>query len=240
MNTSIEWSTPRADILKALFAAQSDIEAVKKTSENPHFRSKYADLATIFEAVLPALCKHDILLLQGATTHETTVEVETLLVHVPSGESVRSVLELTPSKLDPQGMGSAITYGRRYGLQPLLSIAPEDDDGNAASGLTEDKLTDALKKSVESFKPFAKLPKTEGELPLPADGNVEFTGVLESVIQSADDTGVVWTSGYLDKKRIYTSDKKLSLELLRFADCDCTVRVKPGKKENQFRLIEIK
>ncbi len=123
----------RAKLFPAFIKAQTAMGDLLKTSSNPHFKSKYADLAAVVEAVLPALNENGFGLMQPPHSDGELVEVETLLLH-DSGGYIRSTLGLRPSKTDPQGVGSAITYGRRYALQSIAGIAPEDDDGNAASG----------------------------------------------------------------------------------------------------------
>lgn len=128
----VEWIGERAPFAKAFVAAQKATEAVKKASTNPAFRSKYADLAEVVEAVVPALNAHGIGVLQFPGAEGGDVLVTTELLH-ESGASVRSTLRLKPVKTDPQGVGSAVTYGRRYSLLAVTGAAPEDDDGNAAS-----------------------------------------------------------------------------------------------------------
>lgn len=129
---SLIWEGERASIAKAFVAAQKATEAVKKASTNPAFRSKYADLAGVVEAVVPALNENGIGVIQAPAFDGKRVSVTTTLLH-ESGSSVTCVLDLTPSKTDPQGVGSATTYGRRYALLAMTGAAPEDDDGNAAS-----------------------------------------------------------------------------------------------------------
>lgn len=128
----VEWIGERAPFAKAFVAAQKATEAVKKASTNPAFKSKYADLAGVVEAVVPALNAHGIGVLQFPGADNGDVLVTTELLH-ESGASVRSTLRLHPTKSDPQGIGSAVTYGRRYSLLAVTGAAPEDDDGNAAS-----------------------------------------------------------------------------------------------------------
>ena len=120
-------------ISTALVKAQKEFGPALKKSNNPYFTSKYADLATVVEAVIDGLNNNGIFLTQKC--HESTdgVNVETLLLH-ESGESLScGVLHVPASKQDPQGYGSALTYARRYSLMAACGIAPEDDDGNAAS-----------------------------------------------------------------------------------------------------------
>jgi hypothetical protein len=120
-------------IATAMVKAQKEFGPALKSSTNPHFRSKYADLAACVEAVIDALNNNGIALIQKCHESDTGVNVETLLLH-ESGESLScGVLHVPASKQDPQGYGSALTYARRYSLMAACGIAPEDDDGNAAS-----------------------------------------------------------------------------------------------------------
>jgi len=120
-------------IATAFVKAQAAFAPALKQSLNPHFRSKYVDLAGVVEAVIDALNSNGIGLIQQ--THECNdgVIVETLLLH-ESGETITGgKLHLPATKSDPQGFASALTYARRYSLMATCGIAPEDDDGNAAS-----------------------------------------------------------------------------------------------------------
>jgi hypothetical protein len=120
-----------AQLAKALASAQGEMEHASKDSTNPHFKSKYADLASIREACKP-LSKVGIAILQPVRATGTAVTVTTMLVH-SSGEWIAEDLTMTAGQNTPQAIGSAITYGRRYGLAAMVGIAPEDDDGQAAS-----------------------------------------------------------------------------------------------------------
>jgi hypothetical protein len=121
------------NIASALVRAQRGFAPALKTSTNPHFRSKYVDLAGCVEAVVDALNSAGIALVQRTSEDSTGVTVETVFVH-ESGEMLEcGKLHVPASKQDPQGFGSALTYARRYSLMAACGIAPEDDDGNAAS-----------------------------------------------------------------------------------------------------------
>lgn len=124
-------------IAAALAKAQAEMGKAKKGSENPHFRSKYADLASVSDACLPALHKQDIAVVQcpSLLTGEEGLMacVETTLLH-KSGQYLRDICNVPVTKADAHGTGSAYTYGRRYALAAMCGIAPEDDDGNAAVG----------------------------------------------------------------------------------------------------------
>lgn len=128
------------ELALALHKAQTKIKAALKDSTNPHFRSKYADLSSVVEAVKAPLNAEGIVFLQGVSGVENGVAVETMLLHV-SGEWMSSTLEIPASKHDAQGYGSAITYGRRYGLQAMCGVPAEDDDGNAATASAPSRIT---------------------------------------------------------------------------------------------------
>jgi hypothetical protein len=124
------------DNQKQLFAAMAKafplIESATKDKINPHFKSKYADIASVVDAIKPALIKHGLFFAQ--ITHDTDggVCVETIVCH-ESGESMGfGKLSVPASKQDAQGFGSALTYARRYSLMSAFGVAAEDDDGNAA------------------------------------------------------------------------------------------------------------
>jgi hypothetical protein len=120
-------------IAKAFVKAQSEFGAALKTSTNPHFKSRYADLSACVEAVIDALNNNGIALIQQSFESDSGITIETVFLH-ESGEELRSGrLHVPAIKQDPQGYGSALTYARRYSLMASCGIAPEDDDGNAAS-----------------------------------------------------------------------------------------------------------
>jgi hypothetical protein len=119
-------------IAGALASAQKQMGKAFKSANNPHFRSKYADLASVMDACMGALNDNGIAVIQPLRETEFGRNVETIFIH-KSGEQLECSIPLIISKNDMQGLGSAITYARRYGLMSLAGIAPEDDDGNAAA-----------------------------------------------------------------------------------------------------------
>lgn len=126
-------------IATALVKAQKAFGPALKSSTNPHFKSRYADLAACVEAVIAGLNDNGIALIQKCYDCDNGVMVETMFVH-ESGEMLEcGILHVPASKQDPQGYGSALTYARRYSLMAACGIAPEDDDGNSASRRTEVK-----------------------------------------------------------------------------------------------------
>lgn len=122
------------EIAAALSKAQGAMAGAKKDSENPHYKSKYADLASIVEAIKKPLAENGLSYMQFPCTNEKDeVGVETLLMH-SSGEWIGGDAFFVPvSKSDAQGFGSALTYCRRYSLAAACGVAPDDDDGNAAA-----------------------------------------------------------------------------------------------------------
>lgn len=124
-----------AQLAPALVAAQAELRSVTKDATNPHFKNRYASLDAIIEEVRPVLAKHGLAVVHGGESDlgPPWLRVSTMLVHT-SGEWLCGGVDLPIPKLDPQGAGAAMTYGRRFGLSALLSLATdEDDDGNAAS-----------------------------------------------------------------------------------------------------------
>jgi hypothetical protein len=120
-------------IAAALVKAQREFGPALKTSSNPHFKSRYADLAACVEAVMEGLNNNGVMLMQHCHESDSGVIVETVFVH-ESGEIFSAgKLHVPATKHDAQGYGSALTYARRYSLMAACGIAPEDDDGNAAS-----------------------------------------------------------------------------------------------------------
>lgn len=134
----------------ALAKAQGKITGALKDSANPFFKSKYADLASVWDACRAALSENELAVIQTTESDDSGVFVTTTLAH-SSGQWVRSRLRLTPKDGTPQGMGSAITYGRRYALAAIVGVAQVDDDGNAASG-----------RSDAEQKPLMHSPKPDG------------------------------------------------------------------------------
>ncbi len=121
-----------AKLAAALAKAQGDIVGATKDRENPHFKSGYASLASTWEACREPLSKNELAVLQPVAVDGVKVKITTLLVH-SSGEWIEETLVMVAALNTPQGIGSAITYGRRYGLGAMVGVAPEDDDGNEAS-----------------------------------------------------------------------------------------------------------
>ena len=120
-------------IAKAFVEARKEFAPALKTSTSPHFRSKYVDLSGCVEAVLDALNNHGFALIQKTHDCENGVKVETIFMYETGEQISGGVISVPADKHNAQGYGSALTYARRYSLMAACGIAPEDDDGNAAT-----------------------------------------------------------------------------------------------------------
>ena len=144
-----ENKTEGSKLVAALVKAQAKMEGAKKDSENPHFRSKYADLASVVDAIKPVAEEFGLAYFQRFHDNEGGIAIETIILHESGEQLSNGVLRVPATKQDAQGYGSAITYARRYSLQTAFGIAPEEDDGNAAA---EAKKKDTEKKALEKVK----------------------------------------------------------------------------------------
>ena len=132
-----------AKIAPALLAAQSRIGVAVKDAKNPHFKNTYADLTSVIAAVKPHLNAAGVAFLQSVGNDSAGVTVTTRLLH-ESGEWMDTTIYLPVPQQTAQAYGSAITYGKRYGLQSLLGVPSDDDDGQAAS-VKADPVIDRIK-----------------------------------------------------------------------------------------------
>lgn len=122
-----------AKLTEALVAAQAEFAPLEKSATNPHFKNKFVPLAEVLSNVLPVLSKHGLAVAQFPTEQNGNAVLATYLLHT-SGEYLAHPMLLNAVKNDPQGMGSAITYARRYALMSILGlVGDEDDDANAAT-----------------------------------------------------------------------------------------------------------
>lgn len=163
------------ELATALAKAQAVMAGAKKDATNPHFRSKYADLASVWEACRDALTANGIAVVQMTEpSGEQEVRVITALFH-SSGEWVSGILALPVTKADAQGYGSALTYARRYALAAAVGVAPEDDDGNAAAA-AKPMLTKPTPANIEGVREWEALDNDTKDMLL---------GVAESAIALA-------------------------------------------------------
>lgn len=119
------------ELAGALSKAQGAVHGAVKGAENPFFKSRYADLAQVWDACREQLASNNLAVIQTTEPHPDGVVVVTTLAH-SSGQWIKGKLLVRPMKADPQAMGSAITYGRRYALAAMVGIAQVDDDAESA------------------------------------------------------------------------------------------------------------
>ena len=126
-------NTSVSSIHSSFIAAQAEFGAAVKGAVNPHFKSRYADLSAVLEAVLPALNKHGLGLLYRVHDCDVGVRLEAVVIHTSGEELSSGILHLPVAKNDSQAVGSALSYGKRYLATGLFSLQTADDDGNAAT-----------------------------------------------------------------------------------------------------------
>lgn len=136
--TKFDSSEELNELFSALSKAQAELKPAKKDKDNPFFKSKYADLDSCWEALRQPLSKNSIAVIQLPMAGDPKImRLKTIMTH-SSGQWISCDIELIPIKNDPQGYGSALTYGRRYSLGAITGLSTdEDDDGNGASNLSD-------------------------------------------------------------------------------------------------------
>lgn len=230
-------------IASALVKAQKEFGPALKTSSNPHFRTKYADLSACVEAVIDGLNNNGIYLMQLTEEREGGVCIQTIFVH-ESGEQMSSGPLFVPAaKQDPQGYGSALTYARRYSLMAACGIAPEDDDANSAQASSHRSAVAPTPQAAPVAKPKAEPsapvaqpkaeptapPKMEGkdspwQLKVSAEPGTNWEDWLKTVCDltafalkassSKDDVMNVWRTNRNIFDRIQSQDTKAYDELM--------------------------
>jgi hypothetical protein len=164
------------ELAKALSKAQGEFLPVVKDKENPFFHSKYADLAACIDATRAALSVNGLAVIQLTKIVAEKTVLETTIVHA-SGEFITGEYLVQPIKTDPQAMGSALTYARRFSYCGMLSIAAEaEDDGNAAS---DNKNAEAKQASPKKTDPVPTISENQALAIVAAVG--EKVDILESL-----------------------------------------------------------
>ena len=145
----MQMSDTIAALAEALSKAQGAIDDATNAGINPHFKSKYADLASVRAVIRGPLSANGLSIVQLPRAQNGVVEVDTMLLH-KTGEYISETLRMPVAKPDAHGIGSAISYARRYGIMSILCIAADDDDGNAAV-----QAPAAFTRTMKSEKDFA-------------------------------------------------------------------------------------
>jgi hypothetical protein len=221
------------NIATALVKAQREFGPALKTSSNPHFRTKYADLSACIEAVIDGLNNNGIYLMQLTDESDTGIKIQTVFIH-ESGEQMSSGWLFVPAaKHDPQGFGSALTYARRYSIMVACGIAPADDDGNAASKPAPVAAPKPVAKPVEvptpPPPPVALPKKVEGadkewQLKVSAQPDTDFADWLAVLVEATvtaldsaankDDVMSIWRTNANVFKIVEQQDSVAYKELL--------------------------
>jgi hypothetical protein len=197
------------EIASALVKAQKEFGPALKSSTNPAFRSRYADLSACVEAVIDALNNNDIFMMQPTHECDNGVIVETIFIH-SSGEQISSgKLHVPATKHDAQGYGSALTYARRYSLMTACGIAPEDDDGNSASKPKAAPAKPAAAPAKASPPP-AKIEGKEGpwQLKVSIEPQGEFAD-WASIVMDATKLGLEQAATEADVMSIFRTNKNI-------------------------------
>jgi hypothetical protein len=180
-------------LAKALSAAQADMGPARKGADNPYFESTYADLSSVTDAIREPLASHGIAYVQTIEPgEEGFVNIHTSLIH-ESGEWIESVLPIRPVKTNPQGIGSAISYGKRYGLQAIVCLPSSDDDAEGAMGRPKPQSPRMAPAKPQDVAPVSeaqlkKLHTVAGQLNLDRDALLKGCSAhIGRVIQSTKD-----------------------------------------------------
>jgi len=174
-------------IYKKLFEAKKEIGVISKDSKNPFFKSNYLSLNGLLDAVESVLEKHELLLLQPIEDGKVITMIVDASTEVSTkdrsveGNSVKSSIEL-PNITDPQKLGSAITYFRRYTLQSLMGLQAEDDDGNTASKVKVNY--DRQNTRLKTCKSLEELQKVYGSFtPAEKQGTLKTKDLLKTKLK---------------------------------------------------------
>ena len=193
-------------LLKKLLAVQKAVGAIPKTKQNPFYKSNYFDINALLEIVKPALEKEGLLLLQPLQSENGVNFVSTYIIDTISGEEVVSMVAL-PDQPDPQKIGSAITYYRRYTLQSILALEAADDDGNAAS-------------SHAGGKTHSKQEAQEQEANGPEPTTAPATNSKAWMKSAKDEEHICKTCGAIATRSYGVSKKNKEFNMLKCSDKD--------------------
>ena len=235
------------ELALALSKTQSILKGAIKDSSNSFFKNKYADLASVWDACREPLAANGLSVVQmPCNDTPDSVALETILMHT-SGQWISSVFSMPVSKHDAQAVGSAITYARRYALAAVVGIAPEDDDGNLASGKSETakpayskpvaviKETVAeIKESVAEIKPVAM--KGSGQwaisvTPLPDGTMADWI----SIAYEASLISLEMAQTQSDCKTLYRSNQNI-YEYIKLHDKECYDKLIAAMTETKEKL----
>jgi hypothetical protein len=173
----------------ALAKAQGELFAAKKDSINPHFKSKYADLASVWEACREALSSNGLSVTQMPAEFQNNIMTLVTRLSHSSGEWLEQTMTCPVGKPDPQGIGSCLTYMRRYALAAVVGVYQDDDDANSASyapkerpaTLTDEELGRIKMLAVATHSDVAKISQFYGKKELHEIERLHFNKILEQL-----------------------------------------------------------
>ena len=173
----------------ALAKAQGELFAAKKDSINPHFKSKYADLASVWEACREALSSNGLSVTQMPAEFQNNIMTLVTRLSHSSGEWLEQTMTCPVGKPDPQGIGSCLTYMRRYALAAVVGVYQDDDDANSASyapkerpaTLTDDELAKIKVLAVATHSDLAKIAQFYGKKELHEIERLHFNKIVEQL-----------------------------------------------------------
>jgi hypothetical protein len=173
----------------ALAKAQGELFAAKKDSINPHFKSKYADLASVWEACREALSSNGLSVTQMPAEFQNNIMTLVTRISHSSGEWLEQTMTIPVGKPDPQGIGSCLTYMRRYALAAVVGVYQDDDDANSASyapkerpaTLTDDELAKIKVLAVATHSDVAKIAQFYGKKELHEIERLHFNKIVEQL-----------------------------------------------------------
>lgn len=203
-------------IAQALVQFHSEIRSISHDEVNPHFKSKYTTLDHMIDHTKPILAKHGLTIIQFPGGDAEKVTIRTMILHV-SGEWIESEsLTLKPVKMDPQGAGSAITYGRRYSYAAALSLSlGDDDDGNLASAPPAQTPANAGKQRLDEEREKAnknQAPASSQETASPAQVNYIYK--IKKDKQISDESLKVFLNEYANGKELKNVTKKEASDII--------------------------
>jgi hypothetical protein len=155
VGNGVKITMPCDKLMSAMAQMQAVLDMAKKDSDNPYFKSKYADLAQCLQTAKKPMADNGLSISQHCTFDGVFVQCVSVLAH-SSGQMMVSTLTIPVSKKDAQGIGSSITYARRYALSAIVGIAQKDDDGNGSVGITQEEIDKRLEQQKAKEEAKAK------------------------------------------------------------------------------------
>ena len=222
----VKISVPCNKLLEALGKMQGMLDNAKKASDNPYFKSKYADLATCLQTAKKPMADEGLSLSQHCTFDGAQVHCVSVLGH-SSGQMMVSTLIVPVTKKDAQGVGAAITYARRYALSAIIGLAQEDDDANAAVG-ANDKKPEPKKEQQKPIERPKEQPKEQ-----PAQPYVKVEGDVVNILYPTYEDAVKfnYSQNYLPLAGFNANQCKYALSKKEYAQAHELIKKKLDELE---------